>query len=118
MKHTFMKRLNGFLLMVTLAVLLSASAFATGIVSIINLTVAAPKVGEVPANTASLPATASTQVLSVTWSPSDATFKENCDYTVTVQLGIKPGLDKKFTSNMSKMSVKVNGNKTTNVTSS
>lgn len=116
MKHTFMKRLNGFLLMVTLAVLLSASAFATGIVSIINLTVAAPKVGEVPANTASLPATASTQVLSVTWSPSDATFKENCDYTVTVQLGIKPGLDKKFTSNMSKMSVKVNGNKTTNVT--
>ena len=77
MKHTFMKRVNGFLLMVTLAVLLSASAFATGIVSIINLTVAAPKVGEVPANTASLPATASTQVLSVTWSPSDATFKEN-----------------------------------------
>ena len=65
---------------------------------------------------ASLPAKASTEVLNVTWSPADAVFKENSDYTVTVKLGIKPGLDKKFTSNMSKMSVKVNGNKTQNVT--
>ena len=116
MKNTCMKRLNGILFMVLLTVLLSVSAFAAGIISIINLTVAEPKAGEVPAQTATLPEKASTEVLSVTWSPADAVFKDNCDYTVTAEIGIKSGLDKKFTAKMDKMSVKVNGHKTKNVT--
>ena len=116
MKNTMQKRLYGIFAVCFLMGALSLSAFATGIINIINLTVAAPKAGETPATMASLPAKASTEVLNVTWSPADAVFKENSDYTVTVKLGIKPGLDKKFTSNMSKMSVKVNGNKTQNVT--
>ncbi len=116
MKNTLQKRLCGIFAVCFLMGILSLSAFAAGIINIINLTVDAPKAGKIPAATASLPAKASTEVLNVTWSPADAVFKENSDYTVTVQLGIKPGLDKKFTTNMSKMSVKVNGNKTQNVT--
>lgn len=115
MKNNFTKCIAGILLVVMISALLSVSAFATGIISIINLTVTEPKVGEVPATTGSLPATASTRVLNVTWSPADATFKESCDYTVRAEIGIKPDLDKAFTTNMSKMSVKVNGNKTQNV---
>ena len=90
------------------------SAFATSIVSIINLTIAEPELGAALPLTASLPEKASTEVLGVKWSPSDETFRENCDYTVSVEIGIKKGLDKAFAA-ADKMSVKVNGVKTKDV---
>ena len=109
MKTTLKKLIGGILIVCMIMSMIPFSAFATGIISIINLTIDAPEAGKAPSFTASLPETASTRVLSVKWSPEDGVFKENGEYTVSVEIGIKPGLDKAFTSNMSKMSVKVNG---------
>ena len=95
-----------------------SAAALTGIISLINLTIEEPKAGAVPQNTATLPDKASTRVLSVTWSPSDNVFKEGTDYTVTVRVGIKPGLDKAFNKDTAKMTVKVNKVQTTDVTKS
>ncbi len=115
MKTTLKKLIGGILIVCMIMGMIPFSAFATGIISIINLTIDAPEAGKAPSFTASLPETASTRVLSVKWSPEDGVFKENGEYTVSVEIGIKPGLDKAFTSNMSKMSVKVNGKKTSDV---
>lgn len=115
MKSIIKKHISGILAFCMILSLMSFSASAASAVSIINLTVKAPIAGNTPSDTATLPAKASTQVLSVKWTPSDTVFKKNTDYTVTVEIGIKPDLDKYFSS-AEKMTVKVNGNKTTNVT--
>lgn len=109
------KLLCGILAALMIISAIPFSAFAASIVSIVRLTIDEPKAGEKPALTASLPKTASTQVLSVKWSPSDTVFKENGEYTVTVEVGMKQG-EKKVFNDASKMTVKVNGNKTDAVT--
>ena len=108
------KWISGILTVCMVLSLIPLSVFATGTVSIVNLTVAAPIAGKAPATTATLPDRASSVVLSVKWSPADPVFKENTDYTVIVELGIKQGLDKAFAAS-DKMSVKVNKDKTKNV---
>lgn len=55
MKNTLQKRLCGIFAVCFLMGILSLSAFAAGIINIINLTVDAPKAGKIPAATASLP---------------------------------------------------------------
>lgn len=108
------KWISGILALSMVLCMIPMSVFATGTVSIVNLTVAAPIAGNVPATTATLPDKASSVVLSVKWSPADSVFKPNTDYTVIVELGIKPGLDKAFAA-ADKMTVKVNKDRTKNV---
>lgn len=114
MKTKLRNILSGFLALCIVMSLVPLSAYAAGIVSVVNLTVAAPIAGNTPQATATLPKKASTQVLSVKWSPAHTVFEKNTDYTVIVELGIKPDQNKTFVS-AEKMSVKVNGNKTKNV---
>ena len=71
------KWISGILTVCMVLSLIPLSVFATGTVSVVNLTVAAPIAGKAPATTATLPDRASTVVLSVKWSPADPVFKED-----------------------------------------
>ena len=117
MKTNSKKILSGILVLCMLMAWIPTNALAASVVSIINLTIEAPQAGNTPAQTATLPEKASTRVLSVSWSPADAVFKENTTYTVTIQIGMKPDQNKVFTSHVDKMSVKINGNKVKRVES-
>ena len=59
------KWISGILAVCMILSIVPMSVFATGTVSIVNLTVAAPIAGKVPATTATLPDKASSVVLSV-----------------------------------------------------
>lgn len=74
MKTTLKKLIGGILIVCMIMSMIPFSAFATGIISIINLTIDAPEAGKAPSFTASLPETASTRVLSVKWSPGGRSF--------------------------------------------
>ena len=117
MKTNSKKILSGILVLCMLMAWIPTNALAASVVSIINLTIEAPQAGNTPAKTATLPEKASTRVLSVSWSPADAVFKENTTYTVTIRIGMKPDQNKVFTSHVDKMSVKINGNKVKRVQS-
>jgi len=90
---------------------LTVTVGAATVVNIFNLTVTAPVVGQKPSNTASLPTTASTYVVSVRWEgefDDEGRFMAGKDYTVYATVRVKEGLDKtiKF---VSASTIKVNG---------
>lgn len=122
MKVKMKKLVTGIIALCLLAGVVSGAVYAKGVTSIINLinlTIDEPEVGKAPSENAELPEKASTRVLSVSWSPDDAVFKANTDYTVTVRVGIKPDQkNKAFNSSTEKMTVKVNKVKTTDITKS
>lgn len=122
MKVKMKKLVTGIIALCLLAGVVPGAVYAKGVTSIINLinlTIDEPEVGKAPSENAELPEKASTRVLSVSWSPDDAVFKANTDYTVTVRVGIKPDQkNKAFNSSTEKMTVKVNKVKTTDITKS
>lgn len=64
-----------------------------------RITLEEPAVGAKPAQTATLPSTASTYVKSVTWNgalDSNGCFQAGIEYTAIITLGVKDGLDKRF----------------------
>ncbi len=96
---------------IALCMLISAFPFsvsAADLVTKVVLTIEEPQVGEAPAVTASLPANASTEVLSVKWSPTDAAFKATADYTVSIEVGIKADVKRTF-ADVYKINATVNG---------
>lgn len=74
--------------------------FGTGdILTMARITLEAPAVGARPADTAHMPSTASTYIKNLTWSgPLDANgcFQAGTEYTATITLGVKDGLNRKF----------------------
>ncbi len=107
-----MKRsLSAILCFCLLACILAVTVAAATVVNIFNLTVDEPVVGQMPSNTASLPETASTYVVSVRWEgelDADGRFMAGKDYTVYATVRVKDGVDKtiKF---VSASTIKVNG---------
>ena len=89
---------------------MTPAASATAVLTIINLTVDAPAVGQKPAAAASVPAHARSAVQKVEWSgrlDSSGAFMAGVSYKVTVTLGIKEGEDCRFSDKS--ISAKVNG---------
>jgi len=77
--------------------ILPANVFAASVVNIFNITVTEPKAGAKPVNSATLPATASTEVVKVEWSgklDSNGCFVSGEKYKVSVSVKIKDGVDK------------------------
>ncbi len=107
---TSKKLLSGILIVLILMTTVSFTALASETVSIINLAVEKPQAGAAPAATAALTEAATVEVLSMTWSPAESVFKEGTTYTVTIELGIKAGIDAVF-ADAKQMSVNMNGNK-------
>lgn len=74
--------------------------FGTGdILTMARITLEAPAVGAKPAATAQMPSTASTYIKDLTWSgplDSNGCFQAGTEYTATITLGVKDGLDRKF----------------------
>lgn len=108
-----MKKLQKFLAVLlcvcTLMGVLMPAASATTTLTIINLTLDAPIVGNKPTATASLPSHARSAVKKVEWSgqlDSDGTFMTGVSYKVTVTLGIKKGEDCRFSDK--RITAKVN----------
>ena len=98
-----MKKLQKFLVMLlcigTLMGIMMPAASATTTLTIINLTLDAPVVGQKPTTTASVPSHARSAVQKVEWSgklDSSGAFQAGVRYTVTVTLGIKRGEDCRF----------------------
>lgn len=110
MKVKFKSLLCGFLAACILISLFPLSAFASSEVTSIALTLTKPKAGEVPSYTATLPDGASTEVVSVKWSPADEIFIEDKTYTVTIEVGIKKGFDEVFAQS-DKIAATMNGYK-------
>lgn len=104
------KLLSGILIAGVVMSTVSLSALASETVSAINVTFEKPVPGAAPATLASVTEEASVEVLSIKWSPSDQIFAEGKTYTVTINLGIKSGVDAVFADAKS-MSVKMNGSK-------
>ena len=73
-----MKRaLSAILCFCVLVCMFTFTVGASTVVNIFNLTVTAPVVGQKPSNTASLPATASTYVVSVRWEGEKRYIRNN-----------------------------------------
>ena len=107
-----MKKLLSMLLCLCLMIsILPTNVFAANI-TIFNVTVQEPKVGEELSYKASVPETASTYVTKVEWDGEyDALGKiKPGKYTVKVTVRIKDGMDDKYIKKPSKDTVKVNGN--------
>ena len=106
-----MKRILGIILTICMLLsILPTNVLAATAVTIFNVTVTEPKVGEKPQK-ASLPETASTLVTKTEWEgelDENGRFKNNTAYTVYVTVRIKVGQDKYIKYNPEK--VKVNGN--------
>ena len=108
-----MKKLQKFLTVLlcvcTLMGVMMPAASATTTLTIINLTLDVPVVGNKPTATASLPSHARSAVKEVEWSgelDSDGTFMAGVSYKVTVTLGIKKGEDCRFSDK--RITAKVN----------
>ena len=102
-----MKRiLSAILCFCMLVCTLTVTVGAATVVNIFNLTVTAPVVGQKPSNTASLPATASTYVVSVRWEgefDDQGRFMAGKDYTVYATVRVKEGLDKTISNIYTKL---------------
>ncbi|MBE6688053.1 MAG: S-layer homology domain-containing protein [Ruminococcaceae bacterium] len=88
--------------------IVSVTTMAASPVSIFNVTVEAPKAGAKPAETASVPETASTYVTDVEWKgtfDNNGNFMKGKTYVVRVTIRIKDGQDKyiKFVSGKAKI---------------
>ena len=105
------KILSVVLCLCMLISILPTNVFAANI-TIFNVTVNKPKVGEELSYEASVPETASTYVTKVEWNgPLDALGKVMPGkYEVRVTVRIKDGMDDKYIKKPSKDTVKVNGN--------
>lgn len=107
-----MKRILGIILTICMLLgILPTNVFAANI-TIFNVTVQEPKVGEELSYKASVPETASTYVTNVEWNGKlDALGKVMPgNYEVRVTVRIKDGMDDKYIKKPSKDTVKVNGN--------
>ena len=92
--------------------ILPATVFATTWITIFNVTVTEPKVGEKPAYDAKVPETASTYVTKTKWSgefDENGCFQHGYKYTVSVSVKIKDGQNDKYIKH-SAGNAKVNGN--------
>lgn len=110
-KKKLKRFLTALLCACVLAGVMAPTALAATTLTIINITVAAPSVGQKPATTASVPSHAHSVVQKVEWSgqlDSNGAFIEGVSYKVTVTMGIKPGADWKFSSKS--INAKVNTN--------
>jgi len=90
--------------------ILPTNTFAASAVNIFNITVTEPVAGERPVNSATLPATASTEIVKVEWTGAfskDGTFVSGRRYSVAVTVKIKDGLDKYI--KYVKATTKING---------
>lgn len=92
-------------------VLLPTTAFAADTVGKVVLTVDAPKAGDAPATTASLPSTSSTCVKGVQWKgdfDDSGKFQTGKSYTVYILVGMREGKDKTFQINYAS-NITING---------
>ena len=90
--------------------ILPTNVSAASVVNIFNITVTEPVAGEKPVYSATLPATASTEVVKVEWTGAfskDGTFVSGRGYSVAVTVKIKDGLDKYI--KYVKATTKING---------
>lgn len=111
-----MKKLSNFLCIILSATmllsLLSVSVSAQTAVTVFNITVDEPTVGQELATTASLPETASTYVSKLRWTgdlDENGKVKADTEYTVYLTVALKEGMDDKVIKKPSKNTVKVNG---------